>query len=437
MESKPTEEGLQRVIGVRGLTANVVNNMIGAGIFALPAIVAIQLGAAGFLAYLFCAAVLITIILCYLEVTSRITKSGGSYAYVEAAFGPYAGFLTNTLFLLGWGIGGDAAVLNIIADSLSVLFPVFKNPGVRDLFFFILLTVLVFINIRGVKQGVRFIIIITIIKLIPLLLLVIFGFGYISSANLQWSGLPTLKNLGEASLVLFFAFGGFETALSMSGEIKNPKRTIPSGIFLAVIIVTVFYLFLQAIVLGVLGSSVSQFKDAPLAAVADQMIGAVGSTILLIAAMVSSAANTSGDLLSTPRLLFAGARDGLFPKYLAKIHPRFATPYSAIITYTLLVFLVAISGSFAQLAILSSGTLLLTYLGVVLAVIRLRFKKEINAEKTFKFSPGIFIPILAVIAIVWLLSHLSNQEMISILIFFGIATCVYIGMKFTKKRENL
>src|SRR5262245_20889180 len=119
MTNQPIDEGLERVVGVPSLAANVANNMIGAGIYALPAIVAMQMGASGILAYLGCTVMLILIVFCYLEVASRVTTSGGSYAYVEAAFGPFAGFLVNSLFIFGWGTVSDAAVLNIVADSLK------------------------------------------------------------------------------------------------------------------------------------------------------------------------------------------------------------------------------------------------------------------------------------------------------------------------------
>ena len=163
MESISSNEGLKRVIGVPGLAATVVNNTIGAGIFALPAVVALQMGASGILAYLFCGVMLATIMLCYCEIGSRISASGGSYAYVEAAFGPFAGFLINTIFIFGWGTAGDAAVMNIVADSLSVLFPVLSNPLARATFFLALLSTMAFVNIRGAKQGVRFVFFLTII----------------------------------------------------------------------------------------------------------------------------------------------------------------------------------------------------------------------------------------------------------------------------------
>ncbi|HQV01842.1 MAG TPA: APC family permease, partial [Bacteroidia bacterium] len=213
MSIEKTDEGLERVVGVSGLALNIVNFTIGAGIFVLPAVVGIQLGAFSIFSYIFCAIVLATIMLCYAETGARITSSGGSYTYVLTAFGELPGFIINWLFFLGWGILGDAALLNIITDSLAVIFPVFINPWLRAVLFFVLLSFMILLNIRGAKQGINFIKIVTLIKLIPLLAIIIFGFGYIKTENLYWEHIPSLKTFADTSLVLFFAFAGFETAL--------------------------------------------------------------------------------------------------------------------------------------------------------------------------------------------------------------------------------
>jgi amino acid transporter len=204
MSTETNNEGLKRVIGVSGLALAVVNFTIGAGIFTLPAIVGIQLGAFGIFGYLFCSLMLATIMLCYVEIGSRVISSGGSYAYVEAAFGPFAGFIVNWLIFFGWGILSDAAIMNIIADSLSILFPVFLNPLVKALLFFVLFGWMILVNIRGAKQGVYFVSIITITKLIPLLVIIVFGFSHIQPQNLHWEHLPSFKTFGDTTLVLFF-----------------------------------------------------------------------------------------------------------------------------------------------------------------------------------------------------------------------------------------
>ncbi|GLR19054.1 APC family permease [Portibacter lacus] len=436
MASTNNEKELKRVVGVTGLSLNIINITVGAGIFALPAIVGVELGAFSVFAYVFCGIMMACIMLCYAEIGTRVTKTGGSYAYVVSAFGDFAGFIVNWLAVFGWSILGSAALMNIIADSLAVIFPIFSNSWIRGLFFFILLAFLAVTNIRGAKQGVAFIKWITIIKLLPLIGIVIFGLSHINGNNLYWEHLPSLNTFGNTTLVLFFAFAGFETALGVSGEIKNPKRTIPLGILLGGGVVIILYLLLQTVTQGVLGSQMELVKDAPLAAVAERIIGSFGGSLLLIAAAISCFGAVSTDILNTPRVLFAGAKDGLFPKFLAEIHPKFATPNWSIICFSVLIFLFSISGGFQQLAILASAAILLIYLLVVLATIKLRMKKRDDTENTFKVPGGLVIPVIAVVSIVWLLTSLSKWEILSTVIFIAVISATYLFMKWMQNRKS-
>jgi APA family basic amino acid/polyamine antiporter len=434
MEQTQTNEELKRVIGVKGLATTVINNTIGAGIYVLPATVCITMGASSILAYLTCGLMLVAVILCYLEIGSKITASGGSYIYVERAFGPFAGFIVNWLFFFGWGILGSAALINVITDSLAVIFPIFANLVVRDLTIFTILLIMVWVNVRGAKGSIKFLEYVTFVKVLPLAGIIIWGFVYIKPANLHWEHLPTVHTLGSMVLILFFAFAGFETSLCSSGEISEPARTIPRGIILGALTVFIFYGLINTVAQGVLGADMVKFKGAPLAAVAHEIIGPVGGTVLLVAAMVSCFGNVSGDLLATPRLLFAGAKDGLFPKPLAKVHPKFATPYIAIITYSSMIFLFAVLGGFDELAVLASSSLLLIYLGVILAMLKLRSGKELEKEQTFKVPGGWIIPIIAIAVIIWLLVNLSGREQIAALIFIAAICAVYLAMYLLKNK---
>ncbi len=435
MSATKTDEGLKRVIGVSGLALTILNFTIGAGIFVLPAIIGIQLGGFGIFCYIFCSIVLGAIMLCYAEIGSKITTSGGNYAYVVAAFGAFPGFIINWLYFFAWSILSDAALMNIIADSLAVVFPVFSNPWFRAFFFFILMSFMLLINIRGAKLGVAFIKFVTVIKLLPLVAIIIFGFFHIKSNNFHWEHLPSFSTFGNAALILFFAFFGFESALTVSGEIKNPKRTVPRGILLAGLLILAFYLLLQIVTQGVLGANMEAVKDAPLAAIAEKIVGPVGAIILLLTAAFSCFTTVFGDVLATPRLLFAGANDGLFPKFLGKVHPKFATPHLAIACYAALIFIISVSGGFKQLAVLASASLLLVYLAVILATIKLRTKKQGVSEKTFRIPGGLVIPLIGIAAIVWLLTSLSKWEILSVIIFIGIVCIFYFVMKKYKKEK--
>jgi amino acid transporter len=426
MSTENTEEGLKRVIGVPALAITVVNFSIGAAVYVLPALIGIQLGAASIFGYFLCALMFAAIVLCYAEVGSRVKTTGGSYAYVEAAFGPFAGFVVNWLFFFGWGILSDAAVFNIVADSLAVAVPFFANPFTRIILFLVLTGLMIFVNLRDTKMSVRVVEVFTTIKILPLLAIIVFGFGFIQWNYFKIDKLPSISALNDTAIILFFALAGFETSLNVSGEIKNPKRAVPRGILLGGILVLLIYVLIQAVTQGVLGNQLVEFKDAPLAGVAGKIAGATGITILLFAATFSGLVTLNGDILSSSRLLFAGAKDGLFPKYLARIHPRFATPYLAIITYASAIFIFSVSGGFKQLANLASGALLLIYLAVVLATIKLRMKKTPTGERTFRVPGGLIIPLIAIAAIIYVLSNLSRQELVSIAIFVAAICLVYL-----------
>ncbi len=429
------KENLKREIGVRALTLAIFNGTVGTGIFVIPAIIAGDLGAAAIVAYLVCGALIFLIALCFAELGSRITVSGGIYAYIETAFGPYAGFLANNVYWIGACILSDAALANALADTLKYFFPVLGTDIFRALFFLFIFGGLAVLNIRSVKNGVRFIEFAAFGKLIPLLLVVIVGAGFVSGENLRWVTSPTPGNIGTASILLFYAFMGMEAPLSNGGEIKNVKRTVPLGIIFGISCVLILYVSIQLVTQGVLGASITAHKDAPLAAVAGIIFGRAGMTLIIITTAISMLGVLGSEILCIPRILFAGARDGLMPKPLAKIHPRFFTPHVAITIYASLGVLFSISGGFKRLAIISSASSLLIYLGIVLATLKLRKTATSTSEKTFRVPGGVIIPVLAVCVIVWLLSNLASEELTGIGIFIAVFSLIYLAIKLLKKKE--
>lgn len=432
---KIPEEGLHRVIGVRSLAANAVNITIGAGIFALPAIVAAQMGASAIWAYFLCGLLLSLVLLCFVEVGTKITSSGGPYAYVEKAFGPLAGFLTNALYFVGFTTMAVAAIANVIMDNLTVFVPSLSEPLYRGILLAIIIGGLAVLNIIGVKESSRFITSVTIIKVIPLILLIVVGIFYVEADNLKSSSHFSMSNLGETALILFFAFGGgAECVLCATGEIKDPRRTIPRGLLLGVLIVFIIYFLIQLVAQGVLGPSLALQKEAPLAAVADKIVGGYGMWLMVAGAAFSSFGTMSGDMLVSSRMPYAAARDGLLPPWLAKLHPRFATPYRSIILYASIVFLFSISGGFRQLAIMSSASLLLIYVGVISATIRLR---NLKSESAYTIPGGVTVPVLALIATGWFLSHLSKEGIVATAFFLIFFTMIYYFMKWIIKKNNM
>lgn len=416
------------------MACGVVNITVGTGIFVLPALVAEHLGAASIICYLVCGLLIFLIALCFAEVGSKVTGNGGTYAYIEAAFGPFAGFLANNLFWLS-GCLSDAAVANGLSKTLGYFFPLLDST-LRPLLFLLLFGGLAWINILGTKKGVTLMIASTFAKLIPLLLLVIFGASHIVPENLQWKSVFTFNDIGSATLILFFAFLGIENAVTNSGEFKNPSRVVPWGLFSGLSFVLLLYISVQLVSQGILGSQLLLFKDAPLAEVSRRLFAYTGILLITIGAAVSMIGSLSAAVLAIPRVLFAGAKGGIFPGMLARVHSKYLTPYLAIIVYAGIDYVFAVFGAFQQLIVLATASILLIYLGVVLATIRLRYKKIPGAGKTFLVPGGITVPLLALATIVWLLFSLSSPEIVGIGITLAALSFIYLLMKWNERRQK-
>jgi len=431
----PIKEDLKREIGVWGLSANIVNIIVGAGIFVLPAIIAEIIGASGILVYIFCGFLIALVMLCFAEAGSKVTRSGGGYAYVETAFGPFPGFLA-AVFLVMESVFSDAAVANALTELVGLAFPFFKNPFARVAFMLLIFGGLATLNVIGVKQGIGLVKINTVAKLTPILLLIVIGWKDVSMSNLYLESAPTLQKFGEASLILFFAFQGGDTGLSVSGEIKNPQKTVPKAIFIGITFVLILYILIQTVSQGVLGSDLPQFKAAPLAETAKIVFGPAGYTLLFIGAGISMFGMLSGEILNLPRVIFGLAKDRIIPlDSLAAIHPKFKTPYLAILLYAGLGFSMAAIGGFRQLAVIASASMLLVYFGVSLSVIKLRKIKE-TAPGEFKIPFGYTVPILSAGIILYFLSNLSGFQMKGTLLFIGVLTSIYFLLKFFEKRKR-
>jgi amino acid transporter len=345
--AEKVDHQLIRAIGIPGLTANIVNSTIGAGIFVLPALVAKGLGPAAPLAFLCCALAMVLFVTCFAIAGSRVSLTGGLYAYVEVAFGRYVGFLAGVLYGIT-ALGAVAGVVNVLVNSIAIVAPFLGNPVIRIVVMLAVYGLLVGINVRGVRGGAGAVTIVTFAKLLPLLLFIGAGIFFIHPANIGWSAWPSSKSLGDAVILLIFAFVGIEVALIPSGEVKNPARTVPRAAYLALVLTTIGYIMIQLVAQGTLGSDLANYKDAPLAEAAAKFLGNMGRTTLLAGATISAFGFVTSDILSSPRMIFAFGRDGALPAWFAHVHPRYRSPDVAIITYAVLAFGLSVSGTFEQ-----------------------------------------------------------------------------------------
>ncbi|MBA2586866.1 MAG: amino acid permease, partial [Chthoniobacterales bacterium] len=400
---------LVRAIGVPGLAANIINTTIGASIFALPAAVALKLGAAAPVAFVLCAVAMTLFVTCFALAGSRVSLTGGLYAYAEIAFGRYVGFITGLFFYMT-AVLSVAAVVNFFAGTVAALIPWLGGDVGRIVVMLLVYTVLAAINVRGVREGAGAVALVTLAKLIPLLVFAAIGIFFIKADAIAWPGWPGTKAVGDSVLLLLFAFFGIEVALIPSGEVKNPASTVPRAIYLSLAITTVLYILIQLVAQGTLGPSLANKSVGPLAESAATFLGNSGRLLLLAGATISAFGFIASDILSSPRILFALGRDGILPKSFAHVHARFRTPDVAIIFYTVLAFLFSLTSTFEGLAIMANVAALLLYIVCCAAAWELMRRDVRTESKPFTFPGAKIVPIVSVIAIIWILAHATWKE---------------------------
>jgi APA family basic amino acid/polyamine antiporter len=435
--AQQVDRQLVRGIGTAGLTANIVNSTIGAGIFVLPAAMTMKLGPAAPIAFLVCALAMVLFVTCFALAGSRVSLTGGLYAYVEVAFGRYVGFLAGILYWLT-ATAAVAGIVNVFVTSLAGIFHLLGNSVGRVVAMAVVYALLAIVNLRGVREGAAAVVVVTVAKLLPILVFLCLGLFFIHPANLSWSVAPASRTLGESVVLLMFAFVGIEVALIPSGEVKNPMRTVPRAAYLALLITTVIYILIQVVGQGVLGNELANYKDAPLAEAAFRFMGNFGRTMLLVGATVSAFGFVTSDILSSPRMIFALGRDGSLPGWFAHVHARYRTPDVAIVIYTVIAFVLSLSGTFEQLAVLSNVAVLLMYV-LCCAGCWVLMKRDVRGEAEPMKFPGMkILPPLAIVAIIWIISHATLREFAVNGVVLAIASLIYFARKFVagSRRTN-
>jgi basic amino acid/polyamine antiporter, APA family len=419
---------LVRALGVRQLTATIFNHTVGSGIFVLPAFAVVQLGSAAPVAYLVCAAVMALVVLMFAEAGSRVTITGGPYAYVEVGLGPFFGFAAGILLAVSQ-ISAAGAIAMLLAESVARLLGL-SGAAWPAAIVVLFVCGLAAVNIRGVSRGARVIEVFTAAKLVPLIFFVVVGAFFISPANLRWDALPAAGQVATTVGTLIFAFTGIETALMPSGEVKDPTRTVPRAAMLALGAATLLYLAVQAVGLGVLGTALGDDKVAPLASATATFAGSTGAALVLAGASVSMFGWLTGSILAGPRALFALARDGFLPHGLAAVHPRFHTPHVAILAYGVLAIAISLTSSYQQLAVLSNLASFGVYILGAFAVWRLRVRDVRTDKPPFLMPGGMLVPVLACAAISWIAARtITMREALALGGVFALSLVVYLAQR--------
>ena len=431
-----SEAGLVRALGTWSLAAAIINVTIGGGIFRAPASPELtgRLGPATPVAYLVCAVAMGLIVLCIAEAASRVSLTGGPYAYVEVAFGRFVGYLVG-VFLWVTATTAFAAVATIFADNAVRVVPALSGPGGRAALLAGVLLLFAATNIVGVRQGARLNVVAVVAKLLPLLLLIAAGIFVVDADNLRWTEAPRPADIARASIFLIFVFAGIESALVPSGEVREPARTVPRAVFIAMAGVTLIYLLIQIVAQGVLGPALVG-SPTPLTDAAGRVLGSWGASLLSAGVLLSTLGYLSGMMLAVPRALFAFGRDGFLPRALASVHPRFHTPHVAITTQAVLVFALAMTSGFEALVILANLSVLTVYFACCVASWQLR-RRDVRAEGTpFRAPAGAVVPALACVVILGLLSSITAREWATFGTLAAIAIVLYVATRGRRSRPT-
>jgi amino acid transporter len=413
---------LKRGIKKWDLVLMIINSIIGAGIFGLPSKIYSLTGVYSIAAFFVCAAIVLIFILCFAEVGSRFDTTGGPYLYTLTAFGRFPAFLMGWLLLLS-RIFNYATLINLLVTYLSFFEGSLNAPFTRAGIIVLITGFLTYINHIGVKNMARVSNFLTVAKLIPLALFIIVGLFFLDGDLFTINQVPTLPSFSNAVLLLVFAFGGFESVMVNTGEIKNPSKTIPFGLLTATLVVAVFYILIQITSIGTLPGLATSEK--PLADAAAGFIGPIGGKLIVLGAFISILGTLNVLLFSGSRLPFAFSKEGQFPKAFSYIHPRFLTPTLSLISVAIASAIVSIAWSFITALTVAVIIRMTVYLFVCASLIMLR-KKLPKQTNHYKIPFGNVVAVAGILFSVWLLSAAKLIELRNVAILLTIGIIVYV-----------
>lgn len=401
-----TSAGLAREIRRWDLVAFGVNFIIGAGIFGLPSKVFALVGPTSLIVFVLCAAATVLLVLSFAEVASRYTGTGGPYLYALDTFGSLAGFQvawTRWLAsLLAWA--GNALLL---VTYLGYIFPALDGALWRNVALVALAVPVAAINVTGVRDTTLLSNILAISKLLPMFLFAAVGLFHLEPSNFAIREFPDHAALGSAALALMYAFSGFESLPVPAGEVRNPRRDVPFALLATLGIVTMLYISIQAVCIGTLPGLAA--SERPLADASAIVLGGWGGLLITAAAVFSIGGNLNGQLLANSRLLFAMAEHGQLGPSLASTHPRFRTPYIAVLLTSALCLALALTGTFMQLITISVLARLVTFIATAAALPILR-RRHPDQPPPFRLPAGPLIACAGILVCLWLLAQSAAAD---------------------------
>lgn len=416
---------LRRDISRLGFAAMALNGIIGAGIFGLPAIAAARAGAFSPWMFIICGVLTLTIVLAFARASSLVRDTGGPIVYASNAFGPFVGFQTGWLSYLS-RVTSMAANSNLLVTYLAWFWAPFDSQPGRSIALAVIIGSITWLNVVGVRNSISLIYAFSVAKLLPLSLLVLFGLGKLDPAALFGAELPELGEMGSTILVLLYAFVGFEGAVVNAGEGRNPRRDLPRALIQTTATIALFYFMIQWVSYATLPGL--ENSEAALSDVAVVLFGTLGAAILTLGAVFSIGGNLMTSVLSAPRMTWVLALDGSLPRWFAAVHERHQTPHHSILFYGGFSLILALSGTFIWLAVMSTLVRLLAYMVSIAALPRL--EKQTDApERAFKLPGGMLIPGMALVLCLWLMLQAPLSAWLTLIGFAAAGTVIYVVMR--------
>ena len=360
---------LYRGLGRFDVVSLTVNSVVGAGVFAMPAGLAISSGRWSLAVVFVAFAVVALLALTLAEVASRFDVTGGPQYYAHHTFGPLTGFTVGWLFVIS-RFASFALIAFVMLDYAAAFWPSLADQWPRAIAITVFTAVLTAVNVRGVTRGAWVGNLLTIAKMLPLSLVALAGLWFAG-----WNDIPTTApkepgGLTEGLLLALFACFGFEVAAIVAGEMRQPRRDLAISILAGLGISCALYLLLMLACYGVLPDTAA--SRLPLADVAEYFLGPAGRTLMVSAAVVSCAGGLAVAILVSPRNMFALGETGDLPPAFAAVHPGYQTPHVSIIVYGVLSWLFAVTGTFEYLVNFFVISRILAYGSTSAALIVLR-----------------------------------------------------------------
>ena len=415
------DPGLVRGIGRWALVALVLNSVIGSGIFGLPSKVHALIGPFGIVAYIVCAAIVALIALCFAEVSSRFTRTGGPYLYAERAFGPLAGFAVGWLMWVT-RVSSAAAIASIMASYAGFFWEPASAGAGRAAVITLAMGLLTWVNVAGIRQAAGVASVFAAAKIAPLLLLVAAGaFFFDPGAFAAWTP-PAPVTFSQTVLLLIFAFVGFETVTITAGESRDPRRDIPFALFTGIGFSAALYLLIQLVCVGTLPGLAA--SERPLADAGARIAGPLGGAVIALGAVISTSGGLHATLITGPRMLYAMSLRQQLPVWFAYTLARLHTPHVAIVVTAAAGLALALTGTFVHLATLSVIARLSAYVATALGLLAFRRRADVPPA-AFRLRAAGLVVALTIAVCAWLVTTSAARELRDVAIATAVGLALY------------